>query len=87
MTLRILNTPDPAQIARQIHEAIEAAIPGAVVEVAPTSPGHFEIVVTSEVFEGKPLVRQQQLVYAAITSLMAGDAPPVHAIDRLQTRI
>jgi acid stress-induced BolA-like protein IbaG/YrbA len=86
MTLRILNTPDPAQIARQILEAIEAAIPGAVVEVAPTSPGHFEIVVTSAVFEGKPLVRQQQLVYAAITPLMAGDAPPVHAIDRLQTR-
>jgi acid stress-induced BolA-like protein IbaG/YrbA len=86
MTLRILNTPDPTQIARQIREAIVAAIPGAVVEVAPTRPGHFEIVVTSEVFEGKPLVRQQQLVYAAITPLMAGDAPPVHAIDRLQTR-
>jgi acid stress-induced BolA-like protein IbaG/YrbA len=38
------------------------------------------------VFAGKPLVRQQQLVYAAITPLMAGDAPAVHAIDRLKTQ-
>ena len=86
MTLRVLDAPDPAETARRLREAIASAIPGAVVEVAPTSPGHFEIVVTSEVFEGKPLVRQQQLVYAAIAPLMAGDAPPVHAIDRLKTR-
>jgi hypothetical protein len=31
-------------------------------------------------------VRQQQQVYAAIQHLMAGDAAPVHAIDRLVTR-
>ncbi len=86
MTLKILSAPDPTQITRELREAIAAAIPGAVIEVAATSPGHFEILVTSEVFEGKPLVRQQQLVYAAIAPLMAGDAPPVHAIDRLQTR-
>jgi acid stress-induced BolA-like protein IbaG/YrbA len=86
MTLNILNAPDPAQIAQQIHEAISAALPGAAIEVTPTSPGHFEIVVTSEVFAGKPLVRQQQLVYAAIAPLMTGDAPAVHAIDRLKTQ-
>ena len=86
MTLRILDAPDPARIAQQIHDAIAAALPGAAIEVTPTSPGHFEIVVTSEAFAGKPLVRQQQLVYTAIAPLMAGDAPPVHAIDRLKTR-
>jgi len=31
-------------------------------------------------------VQQHQLVYGAIAPLMAGDAPPVHAIDRLQTK-
>jgi stress-induced morphogen len=40
----------------------------------------------SDAFAGKSLVQQQQLVYAAITPLMSGDAPPVHAIDRLRTR-
>jgi acid stress-induced BolA-like protein IbaG/YrbA len=28
-------------------------------------------------------VKQQQAVYAAIAPLMAGDAAPVHAIDRM----
>jgi acid stress-induced BolA-like protein IbaG/YrbA len=41
--------------------------------------------VVSDAFEGKSRVRQQQMVYAAITPLMTGDAPPVHAIDRLET--
>ena len=85
MTLRILDSPDPAEISRRLHEAIAAAIPDARIEVRPTSPGHFEIRVESAVFEGKPLVRQQQLVYQAIAPLMSGDAPPVHAIDRLST--
>ena len=48
-----------------------------------TSAGHFEIHVESEAFEGKNRVAQHQLVYGAITRLMTGDAPPVHAIDRL----
>jgi stress-induced morphogen len=33
------------------------------------------------------MVQQHQLVYRAIAELMAGDAPPVHAIDRLVTRV
>jgi hypothetical protein len=28
----------------------------------------------------------QHLVYGAITHLMTGDAPPVHAVDSLKTR-
>jgi stress-induced morphogen len=32
------------------------------------------------------MVQQHQLVYRAITPLMTGDAAPVHAIDRLQTK-
>ncbi|MEE2677197.1 MAG: BolA family protein [Myxococcota bacterium] len=85
MALQILNAgPDPQVIVGQLREAIEAALPGSEVEVRCGSAGHFEIRVRSEAFAGKPTVRQHQLVYAAIAPLMSGDAPPVHAIDRLE---
>jgi stress-induced morphogen len=87
VSLRILSSPDPAPIAARLREAIAAALPDARIEVRPTGPGHFEITVASRAFEGLPLVRQQQKVYQAIAQLMAGDAPPVHAIDRLETRL
>ncbi|HEX5129758.1 MAG TPA: BolA/IbaG family iron-sulfur metabolism protein [Usitatibacter sp.] len=48
---------------------------------------HFEAVVVSPAFAGLPRVRQHQLVYAAIAPLLAGDAAPVHAIDRLECRV
>ena len=86
MALQILNAPgsDARETADQLQERIAKAIPDAVIEIEPAGPGHFEISVTSEVFEGKSRVAQQQLVYGAIADLMAGAAPPVHAIDRLQ---
>lgn len=85
MALQILNAgPDPEKIVGQIHAAIEAALPGAEIEVRAASPGHFEIRVTSDAFADKPKVRQHQLVYGAITDLMSGDAAPVHAVDRLE---
>ncbi len=73
-------------ITSQIKTAIEGAISGAIVDVKPGSGGHFEIDVTSEEFAGKSMVKQQQLVYAAIKDLMAGDSAPVHAVDRLRTK-
>lgn len=72
------------EIAEQIRGAVEAALPEARVEARAASPGHFEVRVTSESFRGKSRVAQHQLVYAAITHLMKGDAAPVHAIDRLE---
>jgi acid stress-induced BolA-like protein IbaG/YrbA len=86
MALQILNAPgpDPRETADQMQERIAKTIPGAAIEVEPAGPGHFEITVTSAVFEGKSRVQQQQLVYGAIADLMAGSTPPVHAIDRLQ---
>lgn len=83
MALQILNQPD--DVLAKVKTAIEAAIDGAQVEVSSMSPGHFEIRVVSRAFEGLNRVKQQQLVYGAITPLMSGDAPPVHAIDRLET--
>lgn len=72
-------------VVTQMLRAIESAIPGAQVEVAANSPGHFEIKVVSAAFAGKSMVQQQQMVYGAIKDLMAGDGAPVHAIDRLRT--
>ncbi len=86
MALQILNAPgrDPRDIAKQMHERIAQAIPGATIDIEAAGPGHFEITVTSEAFEGKSRIQQQQLVYSAITELMAGAAPPVHAVDQLR---
>lgn len=92
MALKILSEPsrpaaDPDAMLQTLRDAIEAAIPESRAEVRAGSPGHFEIRVVSQDFEGLNRVRQQQLVYAAIKHLMQGDAAPVHAIDRLQTEL
>ncbi len=88
MALKILSSPStPDAILDELRSSIEAAIPGARAEVSSARPGHFEIRVTAEAFDGKSRVRQQQLVYGAITHLMKGNAPPVHAVDQLVTLI
>lgn len=89
MALQILNAPgsDAREIADQMRERIATSIPGAKIEIEPAGPGHFEISVTSDAFEGKSRVQQQQLVYGAIAELMSGASPPVHAVDRLQCLI
>ena len=86
MALKIIGQSDADDVARQLRERIEAAVEGAEVQVLPQSAGHFVVRVVSSVFEDKSLVQRQQLVYAAIAPLMSGDAPPVHAIDRLEIR-
>lgn len=69
-------------ITAEAKKAIEEAIPGAEVEVS-GGGGHFEIKVVSEQFEGKRIVQKQRMVYMAIKHLMAGDAAPIHAVDRM----
>ncbi len=64
-------------IEQQIHNS-RAAVTG--------GGGHFSIEVTSPIFAGRSMLESQRLVYGAITHLMQGDAPPVHAIDNLKTR-
>lgn len=76
-----------ADINVQIEAAILGAIPDAKVVVAQPSGGHFTIEVESPVFEGKSLLAKQRLVYSAIKELMAGDRAPVHAVDKLITKI
>ena len=91
MALKILSEPsrsgDPDATLETLRESIRQAIPDGQVEVRACSPGHFEIRVVSQAFEGRNRVQQQQLVYAAIAPMMRGEAAPVHAIDHLLTEV
>jgi acid stress-induced BolA-like protein IbaG/YrbA len=68
-----------------IQKAIEDKIEGAIVTVT-GGGGHYQIEVTSAVFEGKNMVQSQRLVYGAIAHLMQGESAPVHAVDTLRTK-
>ena len=85
MALQIQSSPSATNdVARDLERNIAEALPGAEIQVGALSPGHFEIRVVSDAFEGLSRLRQQQLVYGTITELMAGANPPVHAIDRME---
>jgi acid stress-induced BolA-like protein IbaG/YrbA len=72
-------------ILAAIRQAIGAKLPGAEVEVS-GGGGHYSIGVTSAAFSGKSMLENQRLVYGAITHLMSGNQPPIHAVDKLTTR-
>lgn len=84
MALKIIGAEDG--VAERMEAAIRGALPDAQVQIKAGGAAHFEVQVVSEAFRGKSMVQQHQLVYGAIAPLMAGDAPPVHAIDRLVTK-
>jgi acid stress-induced BolA-like protein IbaG/YrbA len=87
VSLQILDSPSkPDDLAQELTAAITSALPNAEVAVRATGAGHFEIRVVSQTFDGQSRVAQQQSVYAAIAHMMKGDAAPVHAIDKLETR-
>jgi acid stress-induced BolA-like protein IbaG/YrbA len=85
MSTMRLPTIQP-DLVGQIREAIEQKIEGATVEVE-GSRGHYTITVVSGVFEGKNAVQSQRLVYSAIRHLMDGPNAPLHAVDKLVTRV
>jgi acid stress-induced BolA-like protein IbaG/YrbA len=88
MALQIINAgPPPEEISGRIRAAIAEAMPEATIDVRPQGPGHFEITVTDAGFEGLSRVQQQQRVYGAISELMAGPSPPLHAVDRLECHL
>ena len=82
MSIEVSGPPPDMAITNAIRQAILAEMPESDVEVT-GGGGHFSIRVNSSLFEGKGLVDQQRMVYRAITTLMAGDEAPVHAIDQL----
>jgi acid stress-induced BolA-like protein IbaG/YrbA len=69
-----------------LRDSIQSKVPDAQAVVS-GGGGHYTIEVVSPVFAGKSMLESQRLVYSAIAHLMAGDAPPVHAVDRLTTRV
>lgn len=72
-------------IIEAIREAIEQSIPEASAEVSTgAGPGHYNVTVRAGAFVGKPMVHAHRMVFAAISHLMDGDRPPVHAIDLLR---
>lgn len=64
----------------EIRARIEAHITGAVADVRDyTGTGdHFEVCVVADAFEGLPLVRRHQMIYAALGA--AVDGQTIHAL-------
>jgi acid stress-induced BolA-like protein IbaG/YrbA len=64
----------------QVKATIEAGIPEAIVQITDLTGGgdHYQAVVISAQFEGKSLIQQHQLVYAAVREPMASGA--IHAL-------
>lgn len=79
------HTDFQGDILAAIRQAVEGAIADSRCEVDGGN-GHYTLVVTAPAFAGLNMLKSQRLVYAAIAPLMAGDAPPIHAVDSLQTR-
>ena len=73
-------------IPTAIRAAVTSALPDAVVEAA-GGGGHWTITVTSSAFAGKSLLVSHRLVMSAIAPLLAGNAPPIHAVDKLTTKV
>ncbi|HWL87889.1 MAG TPA: BolA/IbaG family iron-sulfur metabolism protein [Polyangiaceae bacterium] len=78
------DTDFQGDIVAAIVSAIRSKIANSQAEVS-GGGGHYTIAVTSPAFAGLGRVDAQRLVYSAIAHLMAGDAPPVHAVDSLRT--
>lgn len=69
-----------------VRELIESAIPGSRAEVA-GGGGHYSISVTAAAFKGKSMLEQQRMVYTVITELMKGADAPIHAVDKMVTKV
>ena len=64
----------------QVEAMIKAEIPDALVQIQDLTGGgdHLQAIVVSSQFEGKPRVKQHQLVYEALSEAMATEA--IHAL-------
>lgn len=62
----------------EIQEQIEAALPGARVEVRSDDNVHFEALVVAPQFEGRRTMQRHQLVYQALGSAVGRE---IHALS------
>jgi acid stress-induced BolA-like protein IbaG/YrbA len=72
-------------IPTAIRAHVTAVLPDAVVEVT-GGGGHWTLVVTSTGFADKSTLARHRIVMSAIAPLLAGAAPPIHAVDSLTTK-
>jgi len=73
-------------IPTAIRAAILGALPDAIIEVV-GGGGHWTLTVTSQAFADQGMLQRHRVVLAAIAPLMAGGAPPIHAVDKLTTNV
>jgi acid stress-induced BolA-like protein IbaG/YrbA len=72
-------------IPTAIRDAVLARIPDAIVEVV-GGGGHWSLTVTSAAFADRSMLERHRLVLGSIAALMAGNEPPIHAVDSLITK-
>lgn len=72
--------------AAQIERLLRDAFPGARVEIRDLAGdgNHYAATVVAEEFRGKNRVQQQRMVNQALSSILAGQNAPLHALA-LQT--
>ena len=80
------NPGPPPEKCEAGASTAQGAIAGAHCHVTGGN-GHYSLVVSAPAFKGLSMLASQRLVYAAIAHLMKGAAPPIHAVDSLQTRV
>ncbi|HVX03508.1 MAG TPA: BolA/IbaG family iron-sulfur metabolism protein [Rhodanobacteraceae bacterium] len=64
--------------SQELKSLLQAAFPGARIDVASPDDVHFEAVVETEAFAGKPTLARHRMVYAALGERMGGE---VHALS------
>ena len=69
--------------SKTIEQMIRDGLPGADVVVSGDDGVHFEAIVTSDSFAGKPTLQRHRMVYATLGELMGNE---IHALG-LQTNI
>ena len=64
----------------EITSTLERALPGSTVQVRDLTGGgdHFQVVIVSALFEGKGLVDQHQMIYAALRDALGSER--IHAL-------
>ena len=64
--------------SNELKALLEAAFPGAQVQVASPDDVHFQAQIVAEAFAGKPTLARHRMVYAVLGERMGGE---VHALS------
>jgi acid stress-induced BolA-like protein IbaG/YrbA len=64
--------------SHELKSLLQAAFPGARIDVASPDDVHFQATIESESFAGKPTLARHRMVYAVLGERMGGE---VHALS------